>query len=282
MANKYFFRRRSLKMSEEQYFSDPKHHLQFLESKIDNDLGFYFWKKYIAAAFWAQMSTPINLAITMLTAVTTAQSTSGGFLSEELYRDISIATLLITVINTFFNPLMQFNKSIEIMKKWNSMGTRFEEIYYDLNKHNEPIEFINKYKELQKDINGLRENEGPENMNFVTDLIHTISVCSCLRGYDKWLSNDRILMKKKIDVLTKRYGISECCDDDGCCCSSNKSVNENAHKKPDPLTHHDIEIGCGDDDDFDHTEYEEVSLSDAQTSTKENIAMSKEDGNNSN
>ena len=33
------------KMTEEEYISQPKHHLEFLESKIDNDLGYYFWKK---------------------------------------------------------------------------------------------------------------------------------------------------------------------------------------------------------------------------------------------
>jgi len=218
------------KMTEEEYISQPKHHLEFLESKIDNDLGYYFWKKYIASAFWAQLSTPLNLAITMLTAITTAQSTSSGFLSREAYRDISITTLLITVINTFFNPLTQLNKNIEVMRSWNSLGTAYEEIYYDIGKYENPLEFIERYKVLQKEINELRETEGPESINFVTDFIHTISVCSCLRGYDKWLSNDRILMKQKMDVLAKRHGISSCCNDDGCCSISN--IEEAAH---DPL-----------------------------------------------
>lgn len=190
--------------------------LDFLESKIDNDLGFYFWKKYIAAAFWAQISTPINLMITILTALTTAQSTSSGFLSKNAYRDISIATLLITVINTFFTPFSQLNKNVALMKKWNALGTEFEEIYYNFDKYTHLPEYIKKYKLLQTKINTLRDSEGPESINFVTDLIHTISVCSCLRGYDKWLSNDRILMKKKIDLFAGRIGLSPCCDEGGC------------------------------------------------------------------
>ena len=34
-------------------FIDKQVYLKFLENKIDGDIGFYFWKKYIAAAFWA-------------------------------------------------------------------------------------------------------------------------------------------------------------------------------------------------------------------------------------
>jgi len=202
---------------EKNYLISDENFLDFLESKIDNDLGYYFWKKYIAAAFWAQISTPLNLMITIMTALTTAQSTSSGFLSPEVYRDISVATLLFTVINTFFTPLAQLNKSVEIVKKWNALGMNFEEIFYSVNKYENINEYIEKYKALQTEINVLRDSEGPDSINFVTDLIHTISVCSCLRGYDKWLSNDRMLMRRKIDIIAGRFGISPCCDEGGCC-----------------------------------------------------------------
>jgi hypothetical protein len=54
---------------EKNYLISDENFLDFLESKIDNDLGYYFWKKYIAAAFWAQISTPLNLMITIMTAL---------------------------------------------------------------------------------------------------------------------------------------------------------------------------------------------------------------------
>ena len=120
---------------EKNYLISNENFLDFLESKIDNDLGYYFWKKYIAAAFWAQISTPLNLMITIMTALTTAQSTSSGFLTKEVYRDISVVTLLFTVINTFFTPLAQLNKSVEMVKKWNALGMNFEEIFYSVNKY---------------------------------------------------------------------------------------------------------------------------------------------------
>ncbi len=103
-------------VTEENVLSNPKTHLDFLERKIDTDLGYYFWKKYIAAAFWSQVSTPLNLSITLLTAITTAQTNSGGFLSLTAARDISIVTLLLTVLNTFFTPLDQLNKNLVIVK----------------------------------------------------------------------------------------------------------------------------------------------------------------------
>jgi hypothetical protein len=218
-------------VTEENVLSNPKTHLDFLERKIDTDLGYYFWKKYIAAAFWSQVSTPLNLSITLLTAITTAQTNSGGFLSLTAARDISIVTLLLTVLNTFFTPLDQLNKNLVIVKKWNNLGTQFEQIYYDLKKHEHTDQFLAKYKDLQNDMNKLRENEGPETINFVTDLIHTISVCSCLRGYDKWLSNDRVLMQRKIDELSGRLGFSPCCDKGGCC-NPEENIDTTAHIPP--------------------------------------------------
>ena len=80
---------------------------------------------------------PMNLTITILTALTTAQSTSPDLLSEGTFFKISVATLLATVLNTFFTPQKQLNKQTEIMNKWNENGTKFEEIYYSLDKMNE-------------------------------------------------------------------------------------------------------------------------------------------------
>jgi len=51
-------------------------YIKLLEKKIDEDLGYNYYKKYIAASFWAQISLPINLVITFITAITTAQATS--------------------------------------------------------------------------------------------------------------------------------------------------------------------------------------------------------------
>jgi hypothetical protein len=177
---------------------DKTSYVQFLENKLDIDIGFYFWKKYIASAVWSNISTPINLIITLLTALTTAQTTSKNIISDNLAVDISITTLIITVINTFFRPHYQMTQNIECMKKWMTLGNDFEEIYYSEEKYtntNLSIEdIIDKYRDLQTRVNQLKETEGPDTTNFFTDLIHIISNLTCLKKYQKWLDMNKQIM----------------------------------------------------------------------------------------
>jgi hypothetical protein len=173
--------------------------LLFLKGKLDRDLGFFYWKKYIAAAFWSQLATPINLMITLLTALTTAQATSPDLLSHSLYVNISIATLVITTLNTFFRPHTKMIENAETMKKWNELGLEFEKIYYSDTENNSISRdncetMILKFTNLQERINDLRKEEGPSSTNFLTDLIHVICIYTCLRKYQRWLDNDRHIM----------------------------------------------------------------------------------------
>ena len=55
---------------------------------INQDIGFSWWKRYIAAAFWANISTPLNLGITLLTAITTGQAASQNLISKKTNFDI--------------------------------------------------------------------------------------------------------------------------------------------------------------------------------------------------
>ena len=164
----------------------------FLEKKINTDLGFYYWKRYIAAAFWSQVSMPINLTITLITALTTAQANSPGILPAAIYQQISIVVLIITVINTFFRPHDNMTKNAEMMKAWNALGIQFEQFYYDdLVTIDSPLEAIEanitQYKEIQESINTLRSQEGLEMTNFLTDLFHIIATRTCLKRYGQWL-----------------------------------------------------------------------------------------------
>ncbi len=173
--------------------------LLFLKGKLDRDLGFFYWKKYIAAAFWAQIATPVNLMITLLTALTTAQATSPDLLSRELYVNISIVTLIITTLNTFFRPHNKMIENAETMKKWNELGLEFEKLYYSdtennsLSRDNCDAMILN-LSELQERMNELRKSEGPSSTNFLTDLIHIVCVYTCLRKYQRWLDNDRQIL----------------------------------------------------------------------------------------
>lgn len=176
--------------------SSNKDFIIFLESKLDIDIGYYFWKKYIASAFWSNVSTPVNLIITLLTAVTTAQTASSNIVSEKTSIDIGIITLVITALNTFFRPHTKMSSSIELMKKWIELGNDFEEIYYTEHKYTSNSNFINeKYKELQLRANTLKESEGPDTMNFLTDLIHFLCKKTCIKHYQRWLDTNKQIMK---------------------------------------------------------------------------------------
>jgi hypothetical protein len=175
--------------------SNNKDFVLFMESKLDIDIGYYYWKKYIASAFWSNMSTPINLIITLLTAVTTAQTASSNIVSEETSIKLSITALIITALNTFFRPHTKMSSSIELMKKWIELGNDFEELYYTDHKYNTKSDFIiEKYKELQLRSNTLKESEGPDTMNWLTDLIHFISKKSCIKKYQRWLDTNKQIM----------------------------------------------------------------------------------------
>ena len=167
---------------------DDVEYIKAIEDKLDDDIGFHYYKKYIAASFWSQISLPMNLSITIATAITTGQAATQVLLSPELFLRISVATLIISVLNTFFRPTIQMNKNIEILKHWQKIGNDFEEVFYTTHKYNTKVsETIEKYKNLQKDVNRQKQSEGADTINFLTDLIHLIAIHTCLKG-KKWLS----------------------------------------------------------------------------------------------
>ena len=79
-----------------------------LENYLNYTLGFWWWKKYVTTAFWSNISTPVNLSITLLTAVNTGQSTTNSYISTNAFMYINIATLILTSMNTFFRPFEQY------------------------------------------------------------------------------------------------------------------------------------------------------------------------------
>ena len=166
--------------------------LNTIEKNLDKEIGFYYWKKYIASAFWSNISTPINLSITLLTAITTGQAATQHLLPQNIYLNLSIAALVISTLNTFFRPHTQMNDNITEMKKWNEFGSRYSNIRNNLEENEEDNpEQKNKakllaYRKLQKDIRDYLTNQASVNQNFLTDLIHIFSRRTCLKGRENW------------------------------------------------------------------------------------------------
>jgi hypothetical protein len=204
-SDSYDLKEQRKKQSNKVYRDSMKEYVKFLENKIDQDLGFYFWKRYTAAAFWTQISTPINLLITLMTALTTAQSASSNILQQEAYQKVAIATLIITTLNTFFRPHIQLTYNTEQLQKWNEIGIEFENVYYsnrDIDTLTiEQIEYkVSQYKESQIQLNSQRKAEGVGAINFITDIFHLVAMRTCIRKYKRWLDRDRQIQKKAKQV----------------------------------------------------------------------------------
>jgi hypothetical protein len=146
---------------------------------------------------------PLNLTITMLTALSTGQAATDNLLPKSIYINISLATLVVSVLNTYFRPYVQLNQNVEYMNKWSVMGFRLEEIYYGEKKTLDQIQDrLAKYEVLMKDINELKKTEILETQNFLTDSIHLAlrSCYCCLKNKNSWLALDETLKKEDADA----------------------------------------------------------------------------------
>jgi hypothetical protein len=190
-------------LTPEEIFDTKFQYMDEIETKLNIDIGYRFWKKYVTAAFWSYISMPLNLAITMLTALSTGQAATDNLLPKSIYVNISLATLVVSALNTYFRPYVQLNQNVDYMNKWSVMGFRFEEIYYGEKKTLDHIYArLAKYEALMKDINDLKKTEILETQNFLTDSIHLAlrSCYCCLKNKNSWLALDNSLKKEDEDA----------------------------------------------------------------------------------
>ena len=153
---------------------------------INQDIGFSWWKRYIAAAFWANISTPLNFGITLLTAITTGQAASQNLISKKTTLTLSVIALVTSTLNTFFRPHDQMTTHLAEMKQWTIFGTKLDILYYQPDDTIEQLqEKLKTSYELFNEINIYHVNKTFKN-NFITDLIHIISRLTCLKK-DAWI-----------------------------------------------------------------------------------------------
>jgi hypothetical protein len=184
------------------YFNEKNEYMKEMETKLNNEIGYRFWKRYVNAAFWSYLSMPINLSITMLTALSTGQATTDNLLPKTIYVNVALATLVLSVLNTYFRPYIQMTKNVELMNKWNDLGCEFESIMYSENKHLSHVEYrLKKYEKLMQSVNDLKKQEVLETQNFLTDSIYLgiRSVNWCLKDRDSWLSLDESYKRHAIE-----------------------------------------------------------------------------------
>ena len=193
-----------------------------IEKFLDSKIGFYWWKKYIAGAFWSNIATPINLFITLVTALTTGQAVTDSLIPNDIYSILSITVLIVSTLNTFFRPHTQLMENVNEMQKWGEFGREYTNIYNNIEEDFSKSEYerlkekLKNYRMLEKKINDFMATQSNVQQNFVTDLIHIISRQTCLRkGKESWMY---FLKSNEEDEGCS----SSCCNWLYCCKTTNK------------------------------------------------------------
>jgi hypothetical protein len=157
--------------------------------KINSTIGYYWWKQYFYTAFWNYISTPINLSITIITALTTGQSATQGLISSNTATVLGGIVLFLSIFNTFFKPNDQMNNNKTILKKWADFGATFDNVYFDKvseeNKEDEKKIKLNKLQALFKEISQLKKDN---DSNVCIDILFSCAKCIFLRNDKKnWM-----------------------------------------------------------------------------------------------
>ena len=150
-----------------------------LQGSLNLRIGTQAWKKYISAAFWNYISTPINFTITLFTALSAGQSgTQSEYLSEKQLFIMLFVSFLLSIINTFFKLKEKALLNYEASKKYDEFGAIFEDIYYmPLSCEYDMNSKLIQYKLLQEEINNHSQKESIENVNYFTELIYICFHC---------------------------------------------------------------------------------------------------------
>jgi len=154
--------------------------------KINEDIGFYWWKRYIYTAFWSNISTPINLSIIILTAITTGENATQNLIGQNVSTILGIVVLFVSIFNTFFQPNEQLAQNKKILADWSDVGAEFDEIYYD--KVYTPEEKYTRLKNLEELFKSVSVLKRTNDSNCIIDILYSCIRCVCLRNNINWIS----------------------------------------------------------------------------------------------
>lgn len=172
--------------------------MQLRQDVLNKKIGSQAYKKYLSAAIWNYVTTFINFAITLLTALSTGQAASTNILTQQESVIILFVTFILTTTNSFFKLNIKMNLNFESAKKYYQFGAEFEKIYYQ-NIYNKTDVFdkIHKYQILHDEINEYILTETIEHQNYITECIYYI------------LANNSIAMKINSEKYSKWIPYSE-------------------------------------------------------------------------
>ena len=159
--------------------------------KMNKDLGYYWWKRYIYTAFWNNVSTPINLSIIILTALTTGQSATQNLISKELSTILGAVTLFVSIFNSYFKPYEQLTQNQIILKQWTTLGQEFEKIYYNrvYTLHERKV----RLNELEQLFSKVSKSRRDDDNNFCIDFLFIFIRIICIRDNITWLNETELI-----------------------------------------------------------------------------------------
>ena len=157
-----------------------------LENKLDKMLGFYYWRTYWATSLWANLSTPINLCITIFTALMTVHSSGGtsSFISDELNMKINVCTFFVSILNTFFTPQKRFTELNDYLVNWSNFGFRFEKAIFKTSAKEDKIK---EYLDILEECNKLHTDQFSKHRSFITDFLHLLVRVVFMGSNDRWM-----------------------------------------------------------------------------------------------
>ena len=161
---------------------------------LDSWIGFYYWEQYYCTWFWTNISMPINLALTLATALIAAQASStGSLLREHDYMILSFTTMILTTVNSYFKPQIKSMDSSAVLTKWIELGYKLDDIIFDIQT---PEEQYKSYKSLFSDMNKQAACQAG-NRNFLTSWWHF-----ALRKWygpesENWISSKPVVVKEE-------------------------------------------------------------------------------------
>ncbi len=155
-----------------------------LEKELNNTLGLRYWQLFYAIFFWSNIATPLNLAITILSAITTARATeSGGSEPAPVssVKGIAIALVVLTTLNTFLRPSTQVGDYMQMFAAWRKYGAEFEELFYS-GKAPEVLEV--EYRKLLSEVNKF---DAPSVLQPLTEIFASLLVRRHQHNNYQWL-----------------------------------------------------------------------------------------------
>jgi hypothetical protein len=144
-----------------------------MQENLNMRIGVKRRKKYISAAFWNYISTPINFIITLFTALSASQTgTSSNFLTTDQVFYILLFTFILSIVNTFFKLKEKAQMNYESAKVYEGFGSDFEDIYFTpILVANDVDSKLKKYTDLHKKLTEYSNSEKIDGVNYITEFI---------------------------------------------------------------------------------------------------------------